>query len=189
MSHALVCLCLALCLLACLSYKIECMIDALCSIGYVPPKLSPVRSSSSQSAASDNSEAEQEQPTPQQSLSIPQGTLSTPLRTLSSPPEMAFQAGQDGTAHQASAQQSRTVSGSFSSLSVERHQNSSGSAGFADVSGMHHHHLQVLLLSVVCAAACVDKSCMLFVAPSTAVELSRCAAQALQAIASCISCD
>ena len=93
---------------------------------------------------SDDPGAEQQQATPQR-------RLSTPLRTLSSPPEMALQAGQDGTAQQASAQQSRTVSGSFSSLSVERHQNSSGSAGFADASGMHHHHLQVLccLLSVL----------------------------------------
>ena len=81
-------------------------------------------------------EAEQQQPRPH--------------RTMSSPPEMLSQAGsgqQGGSAWQTPAgQQSRTVSGSFSSLSVERQQASSGSGGLADAVGMHHHHLQVLQL-------------------------------------------
>ena len=104
-----------------------------CSAGYSPPRLSPARSSSLQSTASDdlNPDPPHQQPP-----------------AASSPPEQGIP-GQDSTALQAApqqaaaAQQSRTVSGSFSSMSVEKGV-SSGSIGFADASGMHHHHLQVL---------------------------------------------
>lgn len=103
--------------------------------GYVPPRLSQAHSSSLQSTASDDPDPDpaQQQPGAPTAASSPadQGT------------------GQEGLYQQPALSQapavgqSRTVSGSFSSLSVEKRV-SSGSMGFADASGMHHHHLQVL---------------------------------------------
>ncbi|KAL3137711.1 hypothetical protein ABBQ38_004978 [Trebouxia sp. C0009 RCD-2024] len=99
--------------------------------GYSPPKLSPARSSSLQSTASDD---------------LDTGPAQQQPAATSSPAEQSVP-GQEGTALQAAplqaaaAQQSRTVSGSFSSMGVEKGV-SSGSIGFADANGMHHHHLQ-----------------------------------------------
>lgn len=104
-----------------------------CPAGYSPPKLSPARSSSLQSTASDD---------------LDTGPAQQQPAATSSPAEQSVP-GQEGTALQAAplqaaaAQQSRTVSGSFSSMGVEKGV-SSGSIGFADANGMHHHHLQVL---------------------------------------------
>ena len=97
-----------------------------CPAGYAPPRLSPARSSSPLSTASDEFDPD---PAQQQ----------FPSRAASSPAD-AF--GQEGTSQQAAPQQPRTVSGSFSSMSVEKGV-SSGSIGLAD--GMHHHNLQVCL--------------------------------------------
>lgn len=112
-----------------------------CSAGYNPPRLSPARSSSPLSTASDEFD-----PDPAQQQSFPPRAGSP-----------ADADGNDSNPQQANPQQPRTVSGSFSSLSVEKGV-SSGSVGLAD--GLHHHHLQVLAkASCPFSADCVENRC------------------------------
>ena len=100
-----------------------------CPAGYAPPRLLPARSSSPLSIASDEFD-----PDPAQQQLLPSRAASSPADAI----------GQEGIPQQAAPQQPRAVSGSFSSMSVEKGV-SSGSTGLAD--GIHHQNLQVCLLN------------------------------------------
>ncbi len=118
--------------------------------GYVPPQMSTHQSPSPPPASSHSDDFDTN------------GLQHSPIQGPSPPPEPASES-QDQPHQQATSslqqlgagQESRAVSGSFSSLSVERVRVSSGSGGgLPDGIGMRPHHLQVSSATVVGAQCC-----------------------------------